>query len=48
VVGLVGRVALNWWLDHKGDKALTNDGRAELNADEFVDLLSNLKKEGQL
>lgn len=47
VVGLVGRVALDWWLDHKRDKALADDGRAELNADELVDLLGDLRWKGQ-
>lgn len=42
VVGFVGRVAFDGGFDHEGDEALTDDWRAELDADVLVDLLGDL------
>lgn len=42
VVGFVGWVAFDGGFDHEGDEALTDDWRAELDADVLVDLLGDL------
>lgn len=42
VVGFVGWVAFDRGFDHEGDEALTDDWRAELDADVLVDLLGDL------
>jgi hypothetical protein len=42
VVGFVGWVAFDWGFDHERDEALTDDWRAELDADVLVDLLGDL------
>ncbi len=42
LVELIRRLALLGWVDHKFDEALADDGSAESDADELVDLVLHL------